>query len=396
MAAMEQQARHAAAAARRHDKALERMPSSPPLPTKPDGPVDEAVSPAEARSTFLPLARARSRGVARALNDAAVSIEEKRKSCDHAMTKAAGAREAFLEATVCKAGAYREKAIQAAAARERMQEAATEKELIAKLQNAEVRRLQHINRAAKPAAPVIIVVDVKKRSNAMAPAGLLLRLHAKRTTLLSTSTARFAAAAARREEKLAKLRVRMRTRAVAAALVVARRERDIEAKRAKAASAHIAAAAVRAEFIRSRVAKAKKANAAIAAASSRREKALSAKKAAVKLRLAVRSAAATAAVEAKKAKERAARSQKVNGFEARRLLRRATEAALEGLTVKRHALAAERRASLLSARVAKAKLSSMARGNAVKLTSVSLGDGDVPMVKLSTEVESKTTGCQLA
>lgn len=332
--------------------------------------------------------RARARQVAQVLNDEAVAIELKRVRLAAAMDKALQSRNARLEATVQRAAAYKEKAARAKAALEARQ-ASVEglaHTIVEKAQAADVRRAWHLKSSAhRKLAPVLIEVALPKRPDA-APAALVARLSTKPTAVAEQLVVRHQRAAAAREQLLSERLTAISARAARADAARFRRAVALDKRRAKSAAQMAAAAQATASAMAARTASARQMNlrvrAAVAkrmahdvvalglrlAAAEKRDQA-SAKRAAL---LAARGAAQRTAATAAAARRAAADKAVVARGEAN-----------AGLVAK----ASERRVALLSARVAKAKMSAIGRSTAVKL---STAEGCGVVVKLVPPSDNKT------
>jgi len=370
------EARMEAAAVRRNE-----LLSSPPSPGK-EGP----------KKSFK-TSRERARQVAQVLNDEACALETKRKALSDAMEKALVARDARIEATVRRAAICKERSARAKATLAARAAGLDElkHQIVEKGQAAEVRRALFLKApSTKKLAPCALDFDFK-RAAAVPPADLVARLSAKPVFIAEEASARHQRAATNRERVLLNTLTKLTARANCAAAAAGRREAVLEARIVKLAvkqAKALTATATRAPrtLERAGAAESKRTAARYIQLGVLLAKAQKREQAATK-----RTALARATAAADSRLKRAA------AVEARRKAQDEATAAKGEVKAKGVTSATERRAAVLSGRVARAKMSAIRRNTAVKLTTAAGGvqvavEGEAPKAAEKTSEEAAAVG----
>jgi len=359
------------------------LKASPPSPTRS----------AEGSNARFGRPSSRARLVAQCLNDEAVALEMKRQRLSQAMEKALVRRAAKIEARVLQAAKYKEKALAAFENRRHTSSSEDAAKGLRRQQAAEVRAALHLcSRAGRMQGSFAFDIALEKSDAKPAPA-LLARLNAKPVALAASAAARHELATARvakiREAKLSKQAARAK-RVEAAAAARALRIRVCRAKMEARAAASAASAA---SALTDRVAKAKMMNKHVLSVAAKRVAARHTHLARLETNVGLRAAAD---------KRRLARLYKQPHGVARALLFTASRAAADRATAERGVqakarvdAASSRRVQHLASRIAKAKLASIRRDVAVKLTTKGAAISEMPVVQVE-KAEEKAEAEELA
>ncbi|KAL1528401.1 hypothetical protein AB1Y20_009750 [Prymnesium parvum] len=334
-------------------------------------------------STAKKSSRARARQVAQLFNEQSVTLEFKRKKLCEAMDKALAARNARLDATIRRAAAYKEKMERARDAKEAQQNVEElAHQICEKGQAAAVRRMLHLKATVKKPSPQVITVPFQ-RHGVPAPPHLVERLSAVPSHSADAIAARHRRAAEARASQLFSKLSKLSSQVARVEAAKARRAAATRALATKTATKAASAARLVAEARSRRVSRALSNRERLVLAAVKRVTLRSLRLGAMLEKTQRRHLAATAAAATPPPTAVAARAAKVA---ARRAEQDGAVLARGKALAEREARAHARRASLLSGRVAMAKMSAIRRSQPAKLA-VS-AEGGVNVVE-SGETEDK-------